>query len=229
MMALYTKCLFFYYFFYNWWVSEQKSFLLLKIFSVSYRSDFSGSQSPSLMTVWSSLMKYHQQCHQFWAPANFVELLLDFCVKVSNKNPESETDFWEILAVLLLAWYLPFPFCYFCYVVCTSCTTLILVSNPILSKWITDFLPGTKSYIKIFFLNQVRCRRTKLSAVLIKPTTFHPWETRVILSKIRWIRLYPFLVSLCNIYSSLYSPQYVPTYFQNLFWSCACYWDQPWQ
>lgn len=113
MMALYTKCLFFYYFFYNWWVSEQKSFLLLKIFSVSYRSDFSGSQSPSLMIVWSSLMKYHQQCHQFWAPANFVELFLDFCVKVSNKNPESETDFWEILGVLLLAWYLPFPFCYF--------------------------------------------------------------------------------------------------------------------
>lgn len=43
-----------------------------------------------------------------------LELFLDFCVKVNNENLESETDFWEILAVLLLAWYLPFSFCYFC-------------------------------------------------------------------------------------------------------------------
>lgn len=113
MVALYTKCLFSTVFFFT--TDESQS-----------RNPFCYSKSFQCHTVLITLGLKVLPLRQFdlsydtissatsFGLQQILELFLDFCVKVNNENLESETDFWEILAVLLLAWYLPFSFCYFC-------------------------------------------------------------------------------------------------------------------
>lgn len=139
-------------------------------------------------------------------------------------KPESKTDFWEIPVVLLRAGWLPFPFRYFHMRSASRPPHRFLYRIPFSPDELLIFCLPHGVISKYFFLKHVRCKRSNLCAVRIKSTAFHPWETVVILSeKIRWIRLDLFLVIfLYNIYSSLYSSQFVFTYFPSKFVPKLC-------
>lgn len=107
VMALYTRCLFLCCFFVTGESQIRAEILFitqnLSHCSMSYHCDFSGSQSPSSMTLWSSL-RIPSAVPPALGSSKFCGGTPRFCANILNENPESETDFWEIPVILLVAW-----------------------------------------------------------------------------------------------------------------------------
>lgn len=107
VMALYTRWLFLCCFLIT--VESQIRAEILFItwnlshYSVSYYCDFSGSPSPSFMTLRSSL-RVPSAVPPALGSSKFCGDTPRFFANISNENPEAKTDFWEIPIVLLLAW-----------------------------------------------------------------------------------------------------------------------------